>query len=48
VRARIKLAGIDGLSGSLDIRWQDGTSGAIAHLSGTLGDAHLAASAPAP
>ncbi len=48
VRARIKLAGIDGLSGNLDIRWQEGTTGAIARLSGTLGDAHLAASAPAP
>ncbi len=48
VRARIKLAGVDGLTGSLDIRWQDGTSGAIARLSGTLGEAHLAASAPAP
>lgn len=48
VRARIKLAGLDGLRGALQVVWHDAAKNAVAILSGTVGDAVVSAVTPAP
>jgi pimeloyl-ACP methyl ester carboxylesterase len=48
VNARLQLTAVDGDGGELRIVWREGQAGAVARITGRIGDTTIAAAAPAP
>jgi hypothetical protein len=48
VRARLKVAGVDGETGELHVSWREGSAHAVAAIGGTVDGHHVAAAVRAP
>jgi pimeloyl-ACP methyl ester carboxylesterase len=48
VRASLRLATVDGLTGELTVEWPEGIAGSSASIRGMFGDARVVAQSPAP